>query len=88
MGYHGYALQGTPRDCLICACPLPIASNKLVVIINICFVPLILDVYSFASSCELSADGEKISCECNQGYFGPTCKSCAPGYYGRPDVIG
>lgn len=27
-GYHGNALAGTPRDCLICACPLPIASNK------------------------------------------------------------
>lgn len=28
VGYHGNALQGTPMDCLICACPLPIPSNK------------------------------------------------------------
>lgn len=27
-GYHGDATYGTPDDCLICACPLPIASNK------------------------------------------------------------
>lgn len=28
VGYHGNALQGTPMDCLICACPLPTMSNK------------------------------------------------------------
>lgn len=27
-GYHGDATQGTPNDCMICACPLPIDSNK------------------------------------------------------------
>lgn len=27
-GYHGDATVGTPRDCLICACPIPYASNK------------------------------------------------------------
>lgn len=27
-GYHGDATRGTPHDCIICACPLPIASNK------------------------------------------------------------
>ncbi|GFQ80158.1 laminin subunit alpha, partial [Trichonephila clavata] len=27
-GYHGDSTQGTPYDCLICACPLPIASNN------------------------------------------------------------
>lgn len=29
-GFHGEARGGTPYDCLICACPIPIASNKLV----------------------------------------------------------
>ncbi|KRT80925.1 hypothetical protein AMK59_5061, partial [Oryctes borbonicus] len=28
IGYHGNAQQGTPMDCLICACPLPIGSNN------------------------------------------------------------
>ncbi|GIX84198.1 laminin subunit alpha, partial [Caerostris extrusa] len=27
-GYHGDSTQGTPYDCLICACPLPITSNN------------------------------------------------------------
>lgn len=27
-GYYGNATIGTPSDCLICACPLPIASNN------------------------------------------------------------
>ncbi|KAG8193252.1 hypothetical protein JTE90_005598 [Oedothorax gibbosus] len=27
-GYHGDSTQGTPYDCLICACPLPIESNN------------------------------------------------------------
>lgn len=27
-GYHGDATGGSPYDCLICACPLPIDSNK------------------------------------------------------------
>lgn len=29
-GFYGDATQGTPNDCLICACPLPTESNKLV----------------------------------------------------------
>ncbi|KAB0790802.1 hypothetical protein PPYR_15312 [Photinus pyralis] len=70
VAYHGNALQGTPSDCLICACPLPVASNN------------------FASSCEVSADGEKISCQCNEGYFGARCHSCATGYYGQPENLG
>lgn len=43
---------------------------------------------SFASACEVSADGEKISCECNEGYFGARCQSCAAGYFGRPESLG
>ncbi|CAG9860176.1 unnamed protein product [Phyllotreta striolata] len=70
VGYHGNALAGTPNDCLICACPLPIASNN------------------FATACDLSSDGEKISCECKEGYIGARCHSCAPGFYGRPEQQG
>lgn len=32
-GYHGDATRGTPHDCIICACPLPIASNKYITIV-------------------------------------------------------
>ncbi|XP_031783644.1 laminin subunit alpha [Nasonia vitripennis] len=70
VGYYGNATIGTPSDCLICACPLPIPSNN------------------FAQGCEVSEDGSKISCDCNEGYYGARCESCAAGYFGRPEVIG
>ncbi|XP_074042767.1 laminin subunit alpha [Leptinotarsa decemlineata] len=70
IGYHGNALAGTPMDCLICACPLPISSNN------------------FATSCDVTADGEEISCDCIEGYLGARCHSCAPGFYGRPEQAG
>ncbi|XP_034947491.1 laminin subunit alpha [Chelonus insularis] len=69
-GYYGNATVGTPTDCLICACPLPIPSNN------------------FATGCEVSSDGTKISCQCLPGYYGARCKSCAAGYYGDPEVEG
>lgn len=28
IGHHGNATLGTPNDCMICACPMPIESNK------------------------------------------------------------
>lgn len=34
-GYHGDATVGTPKDCLICACPMPYPSNKSVYSLNI-----------------------------------------------------
>lgn len=30
IGFHGDATNATPNDCLICACPIPLASNKYV----------------------------------------------------------
>nr|CAD7256718.1 unnamed protein product [Timema shepardi] len=70
VGFHGNATNGTPVDCLICACPLPIASNN------------------FASGCDVSLDGERISCDCDYGYYGARCESCAAGFYGRPELAG
>ncbi|KAL3275284.1 hypothetical protein HHI36_020052 [Cryptolaemus montrouzieri] len=70
VGFHGNAKGGTPTDCLICACPLPIASNN------------------FATSCDVSSDGEKISCECIDGYIGAKCDACASGFYGKPGQLG
>ncbi|KAL0280200.1 UNVERIFIED_CONTAM: hypothetical protein PYX00_001570 [Menopon gallinae] len=70
VGYHGNATNGSPFDCLICACPLPVPSNN------------------FATSCEVSDDGERISCNCMPGYWGARCESCSAGYFGRPEVQG
>lgn len=36
----------------------------------------------------MSADGERISCQCYGGYYGARCQSCAPGFYGRPEQLG
>lgn len=69
IGYHGNALQGTPMDCLICACPLPVESNN------------------FATGCEVSSNGEEISCDCIPGYYGARCESCSAGFYGRPEYL-
>jgi hypothetical protein len=44
--------------------------------------------FSFATACDVSSDGEKISCQCVEGYFGARCHSCAAGYYGRPEILG
>lgn len=70
VGYHGNATHGTPNDCMICACPMPIESNN------------------FATGCEISDDGDKISCECRPGYTGERCQSCAWGFYGQPEREG
>jgi laminin alpha 3/5 len=44
--------------------------------------------YSFATSCDVSQDGARISCECRPEYYGARCQSCAAGFYGRPEVAG
>lgn len=48
----------------------------------------VIIIFSFATGCDVSSDGEKISCDCREGYFGGKCQSCAAGYYGRPEVPG
>ena len=67
-GYYGNATIGTPSDCLICACPLPIASNN------------------FATGCKVNEQGDKISCDCQPGYHGARCESCAAGFFGTPEI--
>ncbi|KAL5291286.1 epi-1 family protein [Megaselia abdita] len=69
-GYYGNATYGTPYDCMICACPLPFASNN------------------FATGCEISEQQNAIRCDCKPGYTGARCESCAPGFFGRPEVPG
>ncbi|XP_063239907.1 laminin subunit alpha [Bacillus rossius redtenbacheri] len=70
IGYHGNATNGSPLDCLICACPLPIPSNN------------------FATGCDVTPDGERISCHCRPNYYGARCQACVAGYYGRPEIPG
>ncbi|MGH0142253.1 UNVERIFIED_CONTAM: hypothetical protein FKN15_024050, partial [Acipenser sinensis] len=41
---------------------------------------------SFAVSCEKK--GSAVRCMCKEGYSGPICERCAPGYYGNPLLIG
>ncbi|XP_037811627.1 basement membrane-specific heparan sulfate proteoglycan core protein-like isoform X4 [Lucilia sericata] len=38
---------------------------------------------NFASGCSLGPDNE-VTCNCNEGYTGRRCESCAPGYSGHP----
>ncbi|XP_075155748.1 terribly reduced optic lobes isoform X13 [Haematobia irritans] len=38
---------------------------------------------NFASGCSLGPDNE-VTCNCNEGYTGRRCESCAPGYEGNP----
>ncbi|CAM6031387.1 unnamed protein product, partial [Sphagnum compactum] len=70
-GYYGNATIGSPYDCMICACPLPIESNKYL-----------------CSCCEVSEDGYRIHCDCKPGYNGEKCQSCAPGFFGQPEIEG
>jgi hypothetical protein len=46
VGYHGNALAGTPMDCLICACPLPVASNKYACVLNCALCSLVKLAFS------------------------------------------
>jgi len=56
--------------------------KSIVLIDNIYFI------FSFATGCEVSPDGNKISCDCLPGYFGARCESCNAGFYGSPETPG
>ncbi|XP_056896731.1 laminin subunit beta-2 isoform X1 [Takifugu flavidus] len=38
-----------------------------------------------AHSCQADHTSNQIICNCRQGYSGPRCDQCAPGYYGNPE---
>ncbi|CAG0878724.1 unnamed protein product [Darwinula stevensoni] len=75
-GYHGNATQGTPNDCLICACPLPLESNNFA---KSCMV----SEDGRAISCECKPGYYGPRCEvCAAGFYGQPevpgeiCKPC------------
>lgn len=39
-------------------------------------------------SCQADHTSNQIICNCRQGYTGPRCDQCAPGYYGNPEQPG
>ncbi|XP_058457360.1 laminin subunit alpha [Malaya genurostris] len=52
----------------------------------ICACPLPIDSNNFATACDVSEDGYEIHCECKPGYTGEKCQSCAPGFFGQPEI--
>ncbi|XP_035677863.1 laminin subunit beta-1-like isoform X6 [Branchiostoma floridae] len=42
----------------------------------------------FADRCYQDPRSQAVICNCNEGYTGPRCDSCAPGFYGNPEVPG
>ncbi|XP_056304742.1 laminin subunit beta-1 [Danio aesculapii] len=44
--------------------------------------------HSNGASCEVDYASNQILCQCGQGYAGPRCDHCAPGYYGDPEHPG
>jgi laminin, alpha 3/5 len=75
-GYHGNATYGSPFDCMICACPLPIDSNNFA---TGCEVSP--DGYSISCDCKPGYTGHKCQ-SCANGFYGRPeyegdyCKPC------------
>ncbi|KAJ8360943.1 hypothetical protein SKAU_G00174680 [Synaphobranchus kaupii] len=44
--------------------------------------------HSNADSCFIDPTSNHITCHCRQGYAGPHCDHCAPGYFGDPERHG
>ncbi|RUS82429.1 hypothetical protein EGW08_009817 [Elysia chlorotica] len=53
---------------------------------TICSCPLPQPSNNFATTCHVDQYGLNHYCECQQGYSGRNCDTCAPGYYGNPLV--
>lgn len=75
-GYHGNATNGTPNDCMICACPHPIASNNFATSCEI-------SPDGSMIHCECNEGYTGASCHlCAAGYYGTpdiigeTCHKC------------
>ncbi|XP_017770697.1 PREDICTED: laminin subunit alpha-1-like, partial [Nicrophorus vespilloides] len=77
-GFYGNPLQGTPKDCKKCACPLEEKSNN--------FSPSCqLDLLT------LSNDDDEpgyVCTQCPKGYTGDHCEICDDGYFGLPSKLG
>ncbi|KAM3968484.1 laminin subunit alpha [Aphomia sociella] len=75
-GYHGNATIGTPRDCLICACPIPYASNNFAI-----GCELSENGSLISCQCQPGYGGARCSF-CTAGYYGEPerlgdyCKPC------------
>ncbi|XP_069164876.1 laminin subunit alpha isoform X2 [Procambarus clarkii] len=75
-GYHGKATQGTPYDCLICACPMPSITNNFAESCD-----FLDDGFSIRCDCQEGYIGDR--CErCAAGYYGQPeilgdrCETC------------
>ncbi|XP_052450464.1 laminin subunit beta-1-like [Carassius gibelio] len=44
--------------------------------------------HSNGASCHMEYASNQILCQCGEGYAGPRCDRCAPGYYGVPEQPG
>ncbi|XP_036386703.1 laminin subunit beta-1-like [Megalops cyprinoides] len=44
--------------------------------------------HSNADTCHLEPTSNQIVCHCRQGYQGPRCDRCSPGYFGEPERQG
>ncbi|OQV14684.1 Laminin subunit alpha [Hypsibius exemplaris] len=63
-GFHGDATRGSPHDCMICACPIPIASNNFA---SSCYVAD--NGLDLSCQCREGYTGDR--CQyCAAGYFG------------------
>uniref|UniRef100_W4VRR7 Putative response to misfolded protein n=1 Tax=Corethrella appendiculata TaxID=1370023 RepID=W4VRR7_9DIPT len=87
-GYYGNATYGSPNDCMICACPLPVESNNFA---NSCEVSE--DGYHVHCQCKEGYAGA--TCQsCATGYFGEpqiegeVCKPCECSGNINPDQPG
>ncbi|CAG2159955.1 unnamed protein product [Oppiella nova] len=71
-GYHGDATRGTPYDCLICACPLPLASNNCEVSPNGLEISCQCKTGYYGSRCDVCAAGHFGRPE----VIGSSCQTC------------
>jgi laminin alpha 3/5 len=75
-GYYGNATYGTPYDCMICACPLPVDSNNFAYGCEVS-----PDGYSISCDCKPGYTGHKCQ-SCASGFYGrpeiegEVCKPC------------
>ncbi|XP_014221336.1 laminin subunit beta-1 isoform X2 [Trichogramma pretiosum] len=44
--------------------------------------------HSYADSCSLDPQTQDVVCDCDQGYAGARCDSCADNYFGNPELPG